>query len=224
MNKLKTLLTIALLSSSCVTVAHADELGGELELGVWNTTQNSTNGSTAHENVFMISGQFEHPMPILPNLRFDALTINNKNVDVTQSAFTGYWQLLDNDHVELDVGAGVTAVYNGSFANQKDAKDLVIGLKKQVTKVDDAMPHIYAAAKVAVPFVKNLSVFSNYYRYEDKRSGGYDVRAGLKYDYSVAGLADVVVRAGYRKIDGDFLHHAKSLNSDGAFVSVAFAA
>ncbi|MGR5365916.1 hypothetical protein [Photobacterium damselae] len=222
--KFKTLLAIALLPSVLATTAHADELGGEIELGIWNTTQNSTNGSTARGNVFMIAGQFEHPIPLLPNLRFDALTINNKNVAVTQSAFTGYWQIMDSDRMELDVGAGVTAAYDGSFANRKDSRKLVIGLEKQVTNVDDVMPHIYAAARIAVPFIENLSIFSNYYRYEDHRSGGYDIRGGLKYNYSVGGVAALIIRAGYRKLDGDFLHHTKSLNSNGAFVSVALAA
>lgn len=208
------LLTTSILISC--GAAHADEFGGALELGVWNTTQRSIDNLSSSENVFMLSGYFEHPMPFIPNLRFDALTINSETISVSQSAFTGYYQLLDNGNVEFDLGAGITAAYNGSFTRSHGEKG---GFKKKISDIDDAMPHVYLGGRIAVPFINNLNVFSNYYMYRGKRSRGSDARVGVMYDLSAPYVGDMILRAGYRKIDGDFLHHAKSLNSDGAFVS-----
>ena len=209
----KTVLLITLLSLFC-SAAQADELGGELELGVWNTKQKPAAGTIDHKGVFMMSGQFEHPMPIIPNIRFDALTLESGNFAVSQSAFTGFYHVLDNDYVGVDVGVGVTVACDDSFLNGN-------GIKKSLAEIDDAMPHIYVGLSSVVPYIDNLSVFSNYYRYGDSADGGYDIKVGAKYSYTVVGFADLAIKAGYRKISGDFLRGARVLNSGGAFVSVA---
>ncbi|PSV00528.1 TIGR04219 family outer membrane beta-barrel protein [Photobacterium kishitanii] len=217
--KNKTILA-AIIAALVPMTSFADELGGSVDLGMWNSTQQSAGGSDSHKEVFIAEGQFEHFIPLIPNVRFDTLSISNNDVKVSQTALTGYYQIFDNSLLNVDVGAGLTVAYDGSFANLKDARKTVSNFKGNTAKVNDVMPHIYAGVRVAVPFIEDLSVFGNGYKYTNGRSNGYDVKAGVQYDVGLAHVAKLRLKAGYRQIEGNFLNDMQSLNSKGAFVSV----
>lgn len=211
---------IVLLSLSAVFAlsASADTFGFEMGAAAW-AAKNSGNieyKSAGNDiglskdlgyddlNTNFIWASFEHPIPLIPNIKIQHtkiedssskvsnVTFDNKNfsgnvssnLQLNQTDFIAYYELLDN-WLNLDVGI------NGKFIDASvSVKDSTQTSSKDLQYI---IPMIYAKARFDLPFSGlSLETDLSYISYED--SEFYDFKGGLLYETSF-GLG---ATAGYR--------------------------
>ena len=209
---------IVLLSLSAILAlgASADTFGLEMGAAAWAS---KTSGNIEYKgdsidlekdlgyddlNTNFIWASFEHPIPLIPNIKIQHtkiedssskvsnVTFDNKSfsgnisssLQLNQTDFIAYYELLDN-WVNLDVGI------NGKFIDASvSVKDSVQTANKNLEYI---IPMVYAKARFDLPF-SGLSAETDlsYITYED--SEFYDLKGGLLYETSF-GLG---ATAGYR--------------------------
>lgn len=227
--KTTSLFGAALLSALIIAPAHADSLGLYVGAQAWQnegkggfaeiTEQSSTTlqdfGFDEDTNV-SVYVNFEHPLPLIPNVRArtgkltavgatqltSEFTFNGQSysvgesletdLDFTNTDITIYYEILDNDLVGFDVG--ITAKYlSGEFfvANALD-----------VQATEDAslwIPMGYVAGKVALP---GTGIFAygdiNLVSYDDNSIHDYQV--GMGYSFVDNFAIDASVLVGYREV------------------------
>ncbi|MFQ6371632.1 TIGR04219 family outer membrane beta-barrel protein [Shewanella sp. YIC-542] len=194
------------------------KVGGEY----WNADASgtfATNGQPQQQFDYDSSSRYsfwvalEHPLPLVPNLKIrenhleeDAALTNGNlvfagvnysgdvsaNMDLGNTDFIGYYELLDNDILSLDVGAGYKR-FSGNFRVYQGSKSATQELSKGVFTG-------YANAEVGLP---GTGLFA----YADvltgiNESGIYDYQAGLGWQFDGIAL-DTRVYAGYRAFNFD---------------------
>ncbi|MFA9239358.1 MAG: TIGR04219 family outer membrane beta-barrel protein [Candidatus Paceibacteria bacterium] len=209
---------IVLLSLSAILAlgASADTFGLEMGAAAWAS---KTSGNIEYKgdsidlekdlgyedlNTNFIWASFEHPIPLIPNIKIQHtkiedtaskisnVTFDNKrfsgnvssSLQLNQTDFIAYYELLDN-WVNLDVGI------NGKFIDASvSVKDSVQTANKNLEYI---IPMVYSKARFDLPF-SGLSAETDlsYISYED--SEFYDFKGGLLYETSF-GLG---ATAGYR--------------------------
>ena len=218
----KILLASAIAAAVSVPV-HADAIGIYVGAQAW---QNEAKGGFA-ENTNLASfafkeqtnssfyAKFEHPLPLIPNLRlrtgtlegpgaanlsssfdFEGKTYNSAtelttNLDFVNSDVTLYWEILDNDLVGFDIG--LTAKYlSGDFS--------VTGTTNsgQATSFEDAslwIPMAYVSTKIAIPMT-GVFVYGdvNFVSYDDNSVHDYEV--GIGYNFVDNMVVDVAFTVG----------------------------
>ena len=95
---MKKTLGLSLLLLSC-TVAQADILGAKAGLDYWHTNGDG-NGGYAYV-------QLEHPIPLVPNIAARGTTIKGRTNTLNSVDLYGYYEILDNAFISLDLGAGL---------------------------------------------------------------------------------------------------------------------
>ena len=197
---------------------YADMLGVNATLGYKNT---QLTGSLKYrgddiktdldtDSGIYISASFEHPIPLIPNLRanlytnsfsdrdflstakkFDNKTFSgvvSKDFDFTNLDTILYYEILDN-YVNLDVGVNLKLI-DSSFRIQNSTKDFV-----------SLIPMLYGSAKIDLPLT-NLSfgVDLNAFAYDENVA--YDAKASFFYETSLG----FGFEAGYKeeRYDTDF--------------------
>lgn len=215
----KTLALLTLASS----LSMADMLGGEINLGYYNHAPSGTaqyQGNTidtekdlkwSDANDLFVKAYFEHPLPIIPNIKVGytkfshtgsgsvdtAFTFGNKtfnvnsnidtNFDLKMYDLTLYYEILDN-WLNADVGVNVKYI-DGSIA----VKSLLQGEEK--TDFQVPIPMLYAKARFDVPTTDlSFQAEGNYVSYDGNTL--YDAEIGARYTF-VAGLG---LEAGYKTL------------------------
>ncbi len=240
----KNILLLSLIASLAIS-ANADTLGLEVGAAYWNA---QTSGNVEYKgssidlekdlgygdlNTNFIWASFEHPIPLIPNLKIQhtqiddssskssSVTFNNKvysgtvssSIKLNQTDFILYYELLDN-WVNLDLGL------NGKyFDGSIDISDSLstTSSTKDLTYI---VPMAYAKVKFDLPF-SGLSVESDlsYISYSGSKS--YDFKGGLNYLTSF-GLGATV---GYRteKIQLDDVSNVYSdIEISGAYAGLYY--
>lgn len=145
-------------------------------------------------NTNFIWATFEHPIPLIPNLKiqhtkvedssskvatvtFDNINFTgnlNSSIQLNQTDFIAYYELLDN-WVNFDFGI------NGKYID--GSVSISNSLDSSRKEVDYVVPMVYAKAKFDLPF-SGLSAEGDisYVTYKD--SEFYDFKAGLLYETS----------------------------------------
>jgi len=206
----KTILACALLGAFSFTSAQAATLVGFKVGGdYWQADTSGTiggNGQPQQDYNYSSSSQgsiwmaVEHPIPLVPNIKIrenflDAsgraavgnATVTNK-VDLSNTDFVLYYELLDNDLVALDLGAAYKLMH-GSFRGTSSEKDLNSGIVM-----------MYADAQVGISGI-------GLYGFADimiglNESKVYDYTLGLGWQLEGVAL-DYQVRAGFREFNFD---------------------
>ncbi len=176
----KTLLIGALLTAGSL---HADTIiGSDVEIGVWQPTYSSSGGTVKGDSKSVFaSATFEHPVPMLPNLKGSYSTVKSDDYEYTKLDATAYYEILDNDLVSIDLGLGASQYMDGKF--------------KQVG-FEGTLPHLYVDAEVSLPMISStLYTDIKYMDYNDNTVT--DAIAGVRYDFNLI-AADLGVKAGYR--------------------------
>ena len=211
---------IVLLSLSAILAlgASADTFGLEMGAAAWAS---KTSGNIEYKgdsidlekdlgyddlNTNFIWASFEHPIPLIPNIKIQHtkiedssskvsnVTFDNKNfsgnvssnLQLNQTDFIAYYELLDN-WVNLDVGI------NGKFIDASVSVNDTSTTPASNKNLEYIIPMVYAKARFDLPF-SGLSAETDlsYITYED--SEFYDLKGGLLYETSF-GLG---ATAGYR--------------------------
>jgi len=233
------------LSSAFALSAVADTVGFEIGAAAWAA---KTSGQVEYRslgkdisltqdlgydnlNTNFIWASFEHPVPLIPNIkiqhtkiedsssRITNITFDNKNfvgtvdsnLQLNQTDFIGYYELLDN-WVNFDLGINAKYI-NATFS----ARDSVNAAKKDL---DYIVPMAYAKAKFDLPF-SGFSIDSDISYISLNESEFYDFKGSLNYETSF-GLGGTV---GYR-MEKLQLDDISDINSDieiqGAFAGVYY--
>ena len=215
--------------------ARADFLGLYAGAGVWNHEpgggfQSTQGGSTNIDmtNTLGMSKEsegyayiaFDHPIPLLPNVRLEKTALTHTGTANINVAFIGqnvtgnavasldstdiilYWRLLDN-WVNLDVG----------FTARKFDGEFTIGNASQT--VTETVPMLYAAAQFDLPFT-GLSVGGDINMISAGGNSLTDTRIRVLYEMGIVGF-----EAGLRstKIDLDDVDNVTtSITFDGLFL------
>jgi outer membrane protein len=177
------------------------------------TTATHFNGDD--DGVYQIGVYFEHPIPLLPNIRADFTPetsfggtdsiVGTNTVKFTQIDTTLYYELLDNV-VDLDIGL------SGKFI-----KGNVVGATNQ--SFDVVIPMFYVGAGVKIPVVPvRLDADIKYIGYGDNSISDIRIKGAWEF---MAGLEAV---AGYRyeslKLDEDNIN--STLKIKGPFIGVGY--
>ena len=169
---------------------------------------------------------FEHPVPILPNVRLNYTKIEqsgsgeistgfdvvngqvDSDLDLTQFDVTLYYEVLDN-WVNLDLG--LTA---RSLDGELTIREQLSGTESR-TDIDAVVPMAFLAARFDLPFT-GASVGGQANGISFDGDSVYDVNVYGQYELSVVSL-----RAGYRQISIDFEDGDDRLDVelDGPFLS-----
>lgn len=242
----KTLLAGSLAALMCGT-AQADTLLG-LYIGgqIWSNEASGSFGEGAdNQSVFEFDDEnqgsfyvaFEHPIPLIPNIKiasttldtvggttlndsfkFDGITYNaNSTLDTTLDAsfvdYTLYYEVFDNDLLTFDFGL---------TARDLDANIQIIEPETRLQSdldVSGIIPMVYVSTIVGLPFT-GLNIFAdaNFISYDDQTV--YDAQIGVSYAVLDNLAVDFDVTLGYRtvKIELDDLDNFYSdLTYDGFF-------
>lgn len=210
----------ALSLTSSVTLA--DALGLHIGAGQWQNDPDGTlfdyslddlNYKESNNRFFYAA--FEHPVPLLPNIRIQYNELSHKgsgvsaniplssSTDVSYTDAIGYYELLDN-WISIDLGLGVrrydgdsTVVAGGSAVYQDD--------------VDTYLPTIYGDANFDLPLT-GLSVGAKF------QGGSYDDTEFTEYSARVSYMTDsfpsIGAELGYKKKN---LSRIKGLDLDAEY-------
>lgn len=215
------------LLSLCATFAlsaSADTVGFEVGAAYWGAKTSgdfSYKGDTidlekdlgyGDKNTNFIWASFEHPVPIIPNLKiqhtsfdesqstntnkvFDGKTYSgvvNSNIKLNQTDFILYYELLDN-WVNLDFG--INAKYlNASFSMDSATQSA------STKDLNYVVPMLYAKVKFELP-LSGLSVESDISYISYDSSAFYDIKGGVSYETTFGLGATAGYRAEKLKID-----------------------
>ncbi|WP_394130333.1 TIGR04219 family outer membrane beta-barrel protein [Shewanella maritima] len=176
----------------------------------------------------------EHPVPILPNLKIRENRLDSKgsmaDADFTFNGydFTGnvttynnlnntdfilYYELLDNDLVELDLGAAYKKM-NGSLRVQTEQG------RPEDRDVDSGVIMGYASGKAGIPGL-GLYAFAELMQGVDE-TGVHDYSAGLGWEFDGI-TVDTRIRVGYRDFTfdvSDFSNVTQDMQFKGAFAGL----
>ena len=200
----------AIVSSLALSTAQADTLlGADLEIGVWSPSYDAGNiiGEASGDSTSIFaSATFEHPVPLLPNAKLSLSGVDNNIYKYTKIDYTGYYEILDNDAISIDVGLGVSQFTGGEFLGQSFS-----GLT----------PHAYIDAELAIPFIDTtLYTDIHFLNYDGNQIT--DAIAGLRYDFNLIAV-DLGLKAGYRVQSfkaKDFDNLSFDVKTDGFFLGV----
>ena len=180
----KTALATALLLTAA-TNTQADAIGAKVGYDFWKTA----NHGDAHSAYV----QIEHPIPLLPNIGVKASKIDdNKKLKVNSYDLFGYYEIMDNSNLSLDLGLGLRRLDSGKMYNQS---------------FSDTLPMITADVELFPE-----SRFSFYGKLDAGKSSDttfFDANAGVR----VKLFASVNLQAGYREYRLD-LDGTKNVNNN----------
>lgn len=183
----------------------------------------------------------EHPLPLLPNIRlrhnqlsadgltslttdfsfagedFSAGTELRNEVDLTNTDYVLYYEILDNDLVSLDLGINAKHI-DGNLALGTSTDVSAVALQN----ISVVIPMLYSAVKIGLPLT-GLDVFAQgaYVSYDGSRV--YDVQAGIAYAFVDSLALNMRVKLGYRAVNlrlDDIDNVYSNLNFKGAFAGV----
>ena len=175
-----TVLTCAAVLTAVATPATADVLGAKVGVD-YVYSDLDVNGFSAvnEQDNYHAYAAFEHFLPLLPNALVEYATHGSSSVGFHQFSATGYYELLDNSLLSLDLGAGYSRY-----------SDIQVGSDVS----SQGSPHAYVAAEVMLP-VTNLSVFADVKVFGLQDVEGEEVRAGVRWALELP--VELGVRAGY---------------------------
>ena len=249
MKKIALAVTLASILSANV---QADALGIYLGGQLWDNQASGTLGDGSSQvdfnlvdekqNSFFIA--FEHPLPIIPNLRiastsletsgvttlttdfefedetFSKDAIVNADFNVSYVDYTLYYELFDNDILSFDFGlTGRDFDGDVTLAAQVTTDSGMVTQSESIA-VTDIVPMLYVATNVGLPLTGlNLYAQGNFLSFDDHTL--YDYEVGVSYELIDNLAVDVNINAGYRavKLELEDLNDLyTNIEFDGVFI------
>jgi len=185
------LLTAALLMSAGMN-ASADALALKVGVQAWDT-EGDDGFNSATQNVLNGWVAFEHPVPIVPNIKVRAAQFDaddsGTNIQLQTADYILYYELLDNPVLTFDLGLGAHHVRSGELLGQS---------------FEGAMPEVYASARF--PFFdrdEGLGMYVEGVAASVSDVKMTDLQAGISYSFSLSAI-DLHLMAGYRKASYEY--------------------
>lgn len=230
-------------------IASADTLGLYFGLGVW---QNESDGDLFNslgiaqdtntlgmddENATFFYIKFEHPVPVMPNIRIaqseasnsGSFTFNNLSmidvttkteIDLDHTDFTFYWELIDTG---MDLDLGLTARKFDGALTQEISYDGVLAFTDH-QPISGTIPMLYISANVDLPFTGTY-VGAEINSLSYKGDGFNDITAKIGWKTENWIMPEFGVELGYRRFGLDIdasnsLDTTVDLSIDGYYLSL----
>jgi len=215
-------ITLATLLATSLILA--DFIGGEVDLGYYSHSPSGTlqyQGDSVDlendlkwdtEQDIFFKAYFEHPVPIIPNIKvgytefshsgegninrsftfggstFMSSSYINSDFDLKMYDITLYYELLDN-WLNLDAGVNVKYI-DGEVSVKGESNGVPIN---ESTDFQVPIPMLYAKARIDVPTTDlSFQAEGNYISYDDNLL--YDMEVGARYTFALG----VGMELGYR--------------------------
>lgn len=196
---MKKQLIAAIIAGSFSVPSLADSLGlyGGLDLRQTKTSYHKSNDDTANVAGYFA---FEHPIPIIPNIKMKYSDLDNDATD-SSSSYNGilYYELFDNKTFEFDFGL--------AYSNIK-----ILGHTEDLGQG-------YLAAKVH--FSPYIHIFGEHVGGSFSDNDAYDTEAGLQYTINPKShIVNIGIRGGYRYQSLKFDHLPNRQTTEGWFAGV----
>ena len=219
----KSTLSAALLAVFSTSAAQADTVLGvyasadywqyEGKADVAQTGKKKNNFVFDEKNQASLSLSFEHPVPVLPNIRLRHTTLQgndtqkvtafefgkftftqdvNLDIDLTSTDAVLYYEVLDNV-VSADIGIAAKLIDGDIVAKE------VNGLNKKTVSIKETIPMAYLSTKAKLPLT-GLSVKADVAGVSYNGSSLTDVQAEIMYNFVDNLAVDIGIKAGYRQI------------------------
>ncbi|MGI9276702.1 MAG: hypothetical protein ACR2PT_17895 [Endozoicomonas sp.] len=166
----KSLLAVAVLLAGASN-AHAI-VGAKAGYNYWMTAN--------HDKMHTVYGQFEHFIPLVPNAAVRYSTMDDKKLKFDSYDAYGYYEVLDNGNIALDLGFGLRRFSNGKLKGDSFS-DSVPMLNAEAVFFEKSQMAFYGKMDVGFDTLGSDTSFT-------------DFEAGVRF-YTIAGLR---VQAGYR--------------------------
>ncbi|MDK9790134.1 TIGR04219 family outer membrane beta-barrel protein [Vibrio sp. D431a] len=209
--KIQNLAVAAILVASPLSVS-ASTLGfaAGAELTYFDASHELNNHNIDGEPSKGVSVYFEHPLPLIPNLRFENNSFEAKDsFKFSQSSLTAYYNVLDTDLVELDAGLGYSNLGRNNWKGKQDA-------------LNNDTINYYTKGEVHLPFT-GLSAFGSALGNYGRDYTSIDVKLGAKYTLDTP-MVKPSLSVGYRVTEHNFddlSRKTEVLSNDGFFAAVA---
>ncbi|OCH10660.1 TIGR04219 family outer membrane beta-barrel protein [Aliivibrio fischeri] len=158
---------------------------------------------------------FEHPYPILPNVKVRYTPVKADRFEYDQIDYTGYYKLLETNGLQFDVGLTLTQFANGEF--NKGGSVSTDPAQPANQSFSETAINMYADASMHIPNT-NFHIFGQYDFGSSSDTRTMDGQAGVKYILPVDAV-DVEFKLGYRVMDHEF-GYFEGFDSDQANVMV----
>jgi outer membrane protein len=240
---MKKILLATALSAVVSTSVQADTLLG-LYIGgqVWATGSSGTFGDSSDQENFNLDDQtqgsfyaaFEHPLPLIPNIKIARTTLDTDSVaqisedftfdnkdfganqdvatkfDLTYTDYTLYYEIFDNDLVSIDFGITGRDFDSEITLTQNSSEGNL--------NASGVIPMLYAYTNIGLPFTGfNVFAEGNFLALDDNSI--YDVQVGVSYELIDNLAVDVNLTIGYRAVQLE-IDDLDNLNSDLDFKGV----
>ena len=225
MNILK--ISILALGTSLCGLAQADMIGVKGDLSYWTydgeanmaAQTSAPDQDLDRKGSAQVSLAFEHPIPIIPNVKLkytklDTETESNKEfaktkIDLDHTDLILYYEILDNI-VKADVGVGATKL-NGTVKQFSQNVD-----------VDEYAPILYAEAGAKLPFTGlSAKAEATYTNVNDVKIT--DAQAEIQYDFVKSIVLDLGAKVGYRVLNielSDLDNRDMKFNFKGPYIGL----
>ena len=219
------------------TAANADFTRVEMGTGVWSQTPNGYISRDDNDGIFNLNGTYtsaqknstefyiwafiKHPLPLIPNLRLEYVTIADEGettgsvdglsipgsapttIDMVQYDIIPYYNLLDNTFwMTIDVGIDIKIIES----------DVVVGaVSSTIPGIEDfpgysstdttIVPFLYLRDRIEIP-ASSIALEADAKYITDGTNTLYDVRAKLDYSFDymfdIKMLVEPALEIGYR--------------------------
>ncbi len=232
---MKKLLTTCALGAMLATSASADFARVEIGGGIWQQTPSGYANRTDGDGVLNLNGSYvssekdsdeiyvwalvKHPLPIIPNLRLEYVTISDEGtttgsingigipggtgapttIDMKQFDIIPYYNLLDNTFwITVDVGLDLKVIQ--SDVNVGAVSSGIAGVPDfggYQTTDTTYIPLLYVRGRVEIP-ATNIGVEADVKAITDGTNTMYDARAKVDYTLDFIPVIQPAVEVGYR--------------------------
>jgi outer membrane protein len=249
MKKLALAVTLASLLSTNV---QADAIGIYLGGQIWDNKASGTFGDGSSlvdfnladekQNSFFIA--FEHPLPLIPNIRIASTSLETKgqttlttnfefedetfttgadvraNFDVSYVDYTLYYELFDNDLLSFDFGLTARDFDGDVTVSAEATSGSTTVTQSDSIAVTDIVPMLYVRTNVGLPLTGlNLYGQGNFLSIDDHTL--YDYEVGISYELIDNLAVDMNINLGYRavKLELEDLNDLyTNIEFDGVFI------
>lgn len=210
---------IALISLFVVpTFAHADLLGAGAKWTAFSPTD-ATNSQSAEsddgELTLGVELYLEHSLPFIPDVRVEFAEIEGADYKYLDSSATAYYEVIDGDSLNLDLGAGFTHLKSGQIGDHGNS------IGGEVTEFSGSGGHVYVAGELAIPAIQNLAIVASAKKSISSELKGHDVKIAAQYRVNMTKL-DWVLQGGFRDVSHEVSAQdiEYKLDTSGLFASV----
>ncbi|MEZ9709434.1 hypothetical protein AB4254_12205 [Vibrio breoganii] len=190
---MKKYLFLAALVGSPMASANVLGFGGGVEFNYMHPTYEFNAGDVYGDEggVTGVTLNFEHPVPLVPNVRFDGMTAKGGDVfKYNQHNVTGYYRIIDLDRlVSVNTGLGLTNISGTKLFGESG-------------ELDTNAAHAYLEGAVFLPFT-GVSAHAVLVQAKGSDYEGTNAKIGLRYTFDVVGV-EPSINVGYQYVSQDF--------------------